>query len=85
LPDKAIDLMDEAGSKVNLLSEGKDKTAIHKKLHDVRIKKEQATKDENYEQAAILRDQETELEKQLGQESTDSAAVVEKELIQTII
>ncbi|WP_226672751.1 ATP-dependent Clp protease ATP-binding subunit [Rossellomorea aquimaris] len=85
LPDKAIDLMDEAGSKVNLLSEGKDKTAIHKKLHDVRLKKEQATKDENYEQAAILRDQETELEKQLGQESTDSAAVVEKELIQTII
>ncbi|PFG07349.1 ATP-dependent Clp protease ATP-binding subunit [Bacillus sp. es.034] len=85
LPDKAIDLMDEAGSKVNLLSEGKDKTAIHKKLHEVRVKKEQATKEENYEQAAILRDEEASLEKQLGQESFDSKALVEKDLIQAII
>ncbi|MEI2666155.1 ATP-dependent Clp protease ATP-binding subunit [Rossellomorea sp. LJF3] len=85
LPDKAIDLMDEAGSKVNLLSEGKDKTAIHKKLHEVRVKKEQATKEENYEQAAILRDEEASLEKQLGQESSDSKALVEKDLIQAII
>lgn len=85
LPDKAIDLMDEAGSKVNLLSEGKDKTAIHKKLHEVRVKKEQATKEENYEQAAILRDEEASLEKQLGKESSDSKALVDKDLIQAII
>ncbi|WP_406687551.1 AAA family ATPase [Rossellomorea vietnamensis] len=85
LPDKAIDLMDEAGSKVNLLSEGKDKTALHKKLHEVKVKKEQATKEENYEQAAILRDEEASLEKQLGQESSDSKALVEKDLIQAII
>ncbi|TMU83595.1 AAA family ATPase [Bacillus sp. BHET2] len=85
LPDKAIDLMDEAGSKVNLLSEGKDQTALHKKLNEVRVKKEQATKEENYEQAAILRDQETDIEKQIGEGSSDSKAVVEKELIQTII
>ncbi|MGG3914059.1 AAA family ATPase [Rossellomorea vietnamensis] len=85
LPDKAIDLMDEAGSKVNLLSEGKDKTVIHKKLHEVRVKKEQATKEENYEQAAILRDEEASLEKQLGQESSDSKALVDKDLIQAII
>ncbi|WP_061810806.1 ATP-dependent Clp protease ATP-binding subunit [Rossellomorea vietnamensis] len=85
LPDKAIDLMDEAGSKVNLLSEGKDKTAIHKKLHEVKVKKEQATKEENYEQAAILRDEEASLEKQLGRESSDSKALVEKDLIQAII
>ncbi|MCA0149260.1 ATP-dependent Clp protease ATP-binding subunit [Rossellomorea vietnamensis] len=85
LPDKAIDLMDEAGSKVNLLSEGKDKTALHKKLHEVKVKKEQATKEENYEQAAILRDEEASLEKQLGRESSDSKALVEKDLIQAII
>ncbi|PFA63297.1 ATP-dependent Clp protease ATP-binding subunit [Bacillus sp. AFS015802] len=85
LPDKAIDLMDEAGSKVNLLSEGKDKTAIHKKLNDVRLKKEQATKEENYEQAAILRDEEAELERQLGEGKSDAKPLVEKELIQTII
>jgi ATP-dependent Clp protease ATP-binding subunit ClpE len=85
LPDKAIDLMDEAGSKVNLLSEGKDKTGLHKKLHHVRMKKEQATKEENYEQAATLRDQESELERQMGEETSTSRALVEKELIQTII
>ncbi|MFI8685144.1 AAA family ATPase [Rossellomorea sp. NPDC077527] len=85
LPDKAIDLMDEAGSKLNLLSEGKDKSAIHKKLNDIRMRKERATKEENYEQAAILRDQEAELEKQLGEGSSQAKARVEKELIQTII
>ncbi|MGG4167549.1 AAA family ATPase [Rossellomorea vietnamensis] len=85
LPDKAIDLMDEAGSKVNLLSEGKDKTALHKRLHEVRLKKEQATKEENYEQAALLRDQEADLEEQLGRGISDSKALVEKELIQAII
>ncbi|KAA0561444.1 AAA family ATPase [Rossellomorea aquimaris] len=85
LPDKAIDLMDEAGSKVNLQSEGKDKTALLKKLNDVREKKDLATKEENYEQAAILRDQEAELERQVGEGGSDSKALVERELIQTIV
>ncbi|WRP07834.1 ATP-dependent Clp protease ATP-binding subunit [Rossellomorea aquimaris] len=85
LPDKAIDLMDEAGSKVNLQSEGNDKSAILKKLNDVREKKELATKEENYEQAAILRDQEAELERQVGEGGSDSKALVEKDLIQTIV
>ncbi|WP_044339733.1 ATP-dependent Clp protease ATP-binding subunit [Rossellomorea aquimaris] len=85
LPDKAIDLMDEAGSKVNLQSEGKDKTALLKKLNDVREKKDLATKEENYEQAAILRDQEAELENKMGEDGSDSKALVERELIQTIV
>ncbi|MGM0866293.1 MAG: AAA family ATPase [Bacillota bacterium] len=85
LPDKAIDLMDEAGSKVNLQLEGKDKTALLKKLNDVREKKDLATKEENYEQAAILRDQEAELERQVGEGGSDSKALVERELIQTIV
>ncbi|MGE6754130.1 AAA family ATPase [Rossellomorea sp. NPDC071047] len=85
LPDKAIDLMDEAGSKVNLQSEGKDKTALLKKLNDVREKKDLATKEENYEQAAILRDQESELERQVSEGGSDSKALVERELIQTIV
>ncbi|MHA7136995.1 AAA family ATPase [Rossellomorea arthrocnemi] len=85
LPDKAIDLMDEAGSKVNLQSEGKDKTALLKKLNDVREKKDLATKEENYEQAAILRDQEAELERQVSEGGSDSKTLVERELIQTIV
>ncbi|MCA1066233.1 AAA family ATPase [Rossellomorea sp. AcN35-11] len=85
LPDKAIDLMDEAGSKVNLQSEGTDKTSLLKELNDIKRKKEQATKEENYEQAAILRDQELELEKQLDDNGQVSKAKVEKELIQMII
>ncbi|NMH69222.1 AAA domain-containing protein [Bacillus sp. RO3] len=85
LPDKAIDLMDEAGSKVNLQSEGTNKTSLLKELNDIKRKKEQATKEENYEQAAILRDQELELEKQLDDNGQVSKAKVEKELIQMII
>ncbi|BCB02748.1 ATP-dependent Clp protease ATP-binding subunit [Bacillus sp. KH172YL63] len=85
LPDKAIDLMDEAGSKVNLLAEGKDKTALHKKLNEVRLKKEQATKAEDYEQAAVLRDEEAAIEKQISESTADSTLWVEKELIQKII
>jgi ATP-dependent Clp protease ATP-binding subunit ClpE len=85
LPDKAIDLMDEAGSKVNLQSEGKDKTVLLKKLNDIREQKDMATKEENYEQAAILRDKEAALERQVGEGGSDSKALVEKELIQTIV
>ncbi|KQU63808.1 AAA domain-containing protein [Rossellomorea marisflavi] len=85
LPDKAIDLMDEAGSKVNLLSEGKDTAELHQKLSDIKVKKEQATKAENYEEAARLRDQEAAIEKQLDEGHQTHDATVETELIQSLV
>ncbi len=85
LPDKAIDLLDEAGSKMNLLSEGKEASTIQKKLTEIQEAKAAATKEENYELAAKLRDQEVELEKQLQEGSADKKAIVDKDLIQRII
>jgi ATP-dependent Clp protease ATP-binding subunit ClpE len=84
LPDKAIDLMDEAGSKLNLKSEGKDTPALHKELKVIKAKKEKATLEERYEEAAKLRDEEAEMEKQL-QYGTAQKSIVEPELIQAII
>ncbi len=84
LPDKAIDLMDEAGSKVNLLSEGKETVTTQKKLSDILEQKNLATKEERYEDAARLRDEEIELEKQLKSE-TKHSAIVDKDFILNLI
>jgi ATP-dependent Clp protease ATP-binding subunit ClpE len=85
LPDKAIDLLDEAGSKMNLQSEGKDTSALHKKLNEVKSKKDRATKEERYEEAAKLRDQEKEIENQLQNGDAKEKSVIEPELIRSII
>lgn len=65
LPDKAIDLMDEAGSKVNLREDTHDTSDLEARLVQVRRQKEQATKTENYELAAKLRDEETRLQAEI--------------------
>jgi ATP-dependent Clp protease ATP-binding subunit ClpE len=85
LPDKAIDLMDEAGAKMNLQSEGKDTSALHQKLEEIHAMKEQATKEERYEEAAKLRDREQEIEKQLENGDAKEKASVGPDLIQSII
>ncbi|WDL95778.1 ATP-dependent Clp protease ATP-binding subunit [Alicyclobacillus sp. ALC3] len=65
LPDKAIDLMDEAGSKVNLREGSHDTADLQARLRQVIRQKEQATKTENYELAAKLRDEETRLQAEI--------------------
>ncbi|MFD1675596.1 ATP-dependent Clp protease ATP-binding subunit [Alicyclobacillus fodiniaquatilis] len=65
LPDKAIDLMDEAGSKVNLRLGDHNPFDLEARLKQVAHKKEQATKHENYELAAKLRDEETQLQAEI--------------------
>ncbi|HFI0937665.1 TPA: AAA family ATPase [Streptococcus suis] len=57
LPDKAIDLLDEAGSKMNLTLNFIDPKEIDKRLIDAENRKAQATRDEDYEKAAYFRDQ----------------------------
>jgi ATP-dependent Clp protease ATP-binding subunit ClpE len=88
LPDKAIDLMDEAGSKLNLtLDDGQDNTSIENRLKQINKEKEIALKNENYEQAAKLRDEFDALEKNLSnKEKTDAEPpVVDVHHIQAII
>ncbi|MGG4488381.1 AAA family ATPase [Metabacillus idriensis] len=79
LPDKAIDLLDEAGSKKNLQAGGGED--ISGQLAEIASKKAQATKEENYELAAKLRDEEAKLEKM----QTPVKAVVDLADIQAII
>ncbi len=69
LPDKAIDLLDEAGSKVNLRESVSDSADLLASLEDAMKEKEIATKNENYELAAKLRDKELELREMLNRES----------------
>ncbi|AND79731.1 ATP-dependent Clp protease ATP-binding subunit [Streptococcus pantholopis] len=57
LPDKAIDLLDESGSKMNLTLNFVDPKEIDQRLTEAENLKAQATRDEDYERAAYFRDQ----------------------------
>ena len=57
LPDKAIDLLDEAGSKMNLTLNLVDPKVIDQRLIEAENLKAQATRDEDFEKAAYFRDQ----------------------------
>ncbi|MGV0168870.1 AAA family ATPase [Furfurilactobacillus sp. WILCCON 0119] len=63
LPDKAIDLMDEAGSKKNLTLRNVDPTSFEDKIHTAEAHKQSALDKEDYEKAAYYRDQVNQLEK----------------------
>ncbi|EMI09223.1 ATP-dependent Clp protease ATP-binding subunit [Anoxybacillus gonensis] len=85
LPDKAIDLLDEAGSKVSLKATPTNKEAIEQRLEQLRKEKEKAAQEENYELAAKLRTEELQLEKQLQQNGQAEQPVVDVMHIQQII
>lgn len=57
LPDKAIDLLDESGSKMNLTLNFVDPKEIDRRLIEAENLKTKATRDEDYEKAAYFRDQ----------------------------
>jgi ATP-dependent Clp protease ATP-binding subunit ClpC len=67
LPDKAIDALDEAGSRVHIsnIVVPKEVTDIEQKLVDIKDKKQEVVKGQRYEEAAKLRDVEKQLQKQL--------------------
>ncbi|HRE42086.1 MAG TPA: ATP-dependent Clp protease ATP-binding subunit [Ignavibacteria bacterium] len=63
LPDKAIDVMDEAGARVHLANivVPEDILKLEAEIEKVRIDKNQVVKNQNYEEAAKLRDKEKKL------------------------
>ncbi len=63
LPDKAIDLIDEAGSRVRLINSKLPPEAkqIDKELRQVQKQKEESVRDQNFDQAGQLREKEMEL------------------------
>jgi len=85
LPDKAIDLLDEAGSKANLRLGPTDEKQLQERLIQIAKEKEQAAKEENYERAAKLRDEELKLEKQLEQGIAQERPTVDIADIEQII
>ena len=68
LPDKAIDALDEAGSRVHItnIEVPDDILSLEKELEEVREKKSDSVKRQKYEEAAALRDDEKRIEKDLA-------------------
>src|SRR5687767_10617387 len=64
LPDKAIDVIDEAGARARLATQAPppEVTALKSQLDGVNTEKESAVRDQNFERAASLRDRERELQ-----------------------
>ena len=85
LPDKAIDALDEAGSRVHItnIDVPKQVLDLEKKLEEVRENKNSVVKKQKYEEAAKLRDDENNLEKelQLAQERWEEESKKHKETV----
>ncbi|MCM3400308.1 AAA family ATPase [Oceanobacillus profundus] len=86
LPDKAIDLMDEVGSRLNLANAQKDSDSLQKRLDEVVKEKQEAAEKEEYERAANLRYQEIQLQKQV-EKAVDGEKVLDVDIsdIQLIV
>jgi len=69
LPDKAIDIIDEAASKVRLSSYNAppDLKILELKLEEVRKEKDSAVQSQEFEKAASLRDKEQKLKGELNE------------------
>ena len=94
LPDKAIDLIDEAGARLRLsiLSSPPELREFDEKIAEVRRQKEQASEDQDFEKAAGLRDEEKSLlaerlrlEKQWKSGDVATHAVVDEGLIAEVL
>lgn len=86
LPDKAIDLLDEAGSKMNLTLNFVDPKEIDQRLIDAENLKAQATRDEDYERAAYFRDQIAKYKEMQKQTITDEdIPVITEKTIEAIV
>ncbi len=73
LPDKAIDALDEAGSRIHITNIVVPETvlALEKKLEEIREHKNDVVKSQKYEEAAKLRDDEKRTEKELETAQTE--------------
>ena len=72
LPDKAVDLMDEAASRIRTrgLTTPPCLTELDQEIRKVRSEKKQAAKVQEYERAAVLRDRQAALEKELEEKQS---------------
>ena len=82
LPDKAIDLLDETGSKKNLTIQIVDPKTIEKKLQEAEEQKVLASREEDFEKAAYYRDQINKLQKMKERQLTEeeTPVITEKDM-----
>ncbi|HBM4138554.1 TPA: AAA family ATPase [Listeria innocua] len=85
LPDKAIDLMDEVGSKYNLSIKKLDENTVSERVARLEEEKNQALQMEDYEKAAKVRDEITRLEENKTSNSFSERPVIQSSDIQAII
>ena len=93
LPDKAIDVVDEAASKVRMkvFSATPDLKALETQLADVKKEKEAAVTAQEFEKAAEMRDEEKRIEKEINdkknaaKENSDAKLVVTDEDIASVV
>lgn len=80
LPDKAIDLIDEAGSRVRLrtFTVPEDLQELEKKVKDIEMEKAAAVNSQEFERAAALRDREKESQAELEHAKDEWAAKNER-------
>lgn len=85
LPDKAIDAMDEAGSRIHITNivVPKEVLALEEELELIKIKKTKAVTTQKYEEAARLRDDEKRLEMELqeAQKKWEEASKLHREIV----
>jgi len=84
LPDKAIDLMDEVGSRHNLANAENDEASLSGKLNDIVEAKEKAAEKEDYEEAANLRYQEIQLLKQIDKAKEENEQVKKEVTVEDV-
>ena len=86
LPDKAIDLLDEAGSKMNLTLNFVDPKVIDQRLIEAENLKSQATREEDFEKAAYFRDQIAKYKEMQKKKVTDQETpIISEKTIEHII
>jgi ATP-dependent Clp protease ATP-binding subunit ClpC len=94
LPDKAIDLLDEAGARLRLsiLSSPPELREIEERIVGVRVEKEKAIENQDFELAASKRDEEkkltgerAQLEKQFRKGNVAAAGIVDEGLIAEVL
>lgn len=86
LPDKAIDLLDESGSKMNLTLNFVDPKVIDQRLIEAENLKSQATREEDFEKAAYFRDQIAKYKEMQKKKVTDQdTPIISEKTIEHII
>jgi len=93
-PDKAIDVIDEAGARIRLktMTKPPDLAGLESQVEKLQIEKDEAVKNADYERAAELRDQaeqvrvkKDELQKQWKQRSGETNGVVDGEVVAEVV